>query len=112
MSLISCFDDVRPLWKGPGSPPASLAAPDGFKISPLEADLYSMGGGDLYLKFSHHLYADNENYYVYVPFLISNSAKAKRYGIKINGQTGMLWDKKTKQWGKHLYPEKAEEIQN
>ena len=98
MGIISCFDNVRPVWKEGGYPPYDLATPDGFTVTPSEAHFIANSTGDLPIKWAKDIYADQECYYVYVPSLISNSASAKHYGLKINGQTGEIWDQNTKTW--------------
>jgi hypothetical protein len=66
----------------------SAATPNGFEISPSEA--YRLVTRDIEQKFSWSIYADKKNYFLVqnAPLLITTSANARMYGVRVNGFTG------------------------
>lgn len=70
----------------------SLKTPQGFAITPWEADQMVRSSRRLSLKHVYHLYADDRYYYVLDGYLGSNSFKAISGGIKMDGQSGRILD--------------------
>ena len=72
-------------------PPPDLASPTGFAVTPSEAYSIMMDSGRLSHKHFWACYRDDTHYYIYDMFLKGASAKtAKKYGFKVNGQTGEI----------------------
>jgi len=88
--VASLFNDVHPVWKERGAPSASVLAPRGFNITPSQAYAAARAARRLEEKHIWHLYADSNYYYVHDSFLGSNSALARRFGVRINGRTGAV----------------------
>ena len=91
--ISSCFDDVDPVWIEDTPPPINIEPPNDFKITPYQA--YQRIGSQRLLALKHvwHVYADSKFYYVHDAFLGSNSSMAKKYGVKIDGQTGKIMNR-------------------
>ena len=85
----SLTDRTRQVWDGVGSPPATLAAPNGFRITPAEA--YQIITGGKPQKFSLYIYADRTHYYFapHAPLKIPTSGYARSYGVTVDGMTGV-----------------------
>ncbi len=86
--LASLTDRTRQIWDEYGPPPATLAAPSGFKITPAEA--YTIVAGGQPQKFGLYIYADRTHYYLapHVPLQIPTSGYARMYGILVDGTSG------------------------
>lgn len=121
--LLSPFDGVYPLdsnqgWKYTsdfpactststiaGDWPSSLPTPKGFAISPGDADfLFSslLQNGPLFgYSATRFLYVDSESYYLvgtYPRYVWMCSYNAKRYGTRIHGTTGKVYDPVRQTW--------------
>jgi hypothetical protein len=85
----SLTDRTHRVWDGIGSPPATLAAPGGFRITPAQA--YRIVTEGKPQKFSFYIYADRTHYYFApnAPLKISTSGNARSYGITVDGVTGV-----------------------
>ena len=87
-SLTSMTDDTRKLWGEWGAPPATLAAPSGFRITPAEA--YQIVTKGESLRFALYIYADRTHYYFapHAALRITTSGYARWYGLRVDGITG------------------------
>jgi hypothetical protein len=85
----SLTDRTRQVWDGVGSPPATLAAPSGFRITPAEA--YQIVTEGRPQKFSLYIYADQTHYYFapHAPLTIPTSGYARTYEVTVDGMTGV-----------------------
>ena len=90
ISVRSHFDDVHPLWVKSDIRPENLTSPNDFKISPKQACDIVRKEFALSLKHIWHIYYDSDYYYIHDSFLGSNSARAKRYGARVDGNTGKI----------------------
>lgn len=91
--LVGCVTMPRQfqaVWTQPGSPPAELAAPVGFTISPAQAHNIVREARILSLKHQWSIYADSRNYYVHDTFLGDSPREAFRHGARIDGKTGAI----------------------
>ena len=84
-----CTGDINPVWTGKEKVPRAHPAPEGFKVSPYEANQAVWDTRRLSLKHVWHIYADGSNYYIIDSFLKSNSRIANS-GIIVDGQTGKI----------------------
>lgn len=88
MISVGCHGDMKEVWTGgSGRVPVSAPAPEGFKISPHEAQViaekvYGMR------KTVQHVYADSRYYYIVDGFFGSSRSKASKVGVRVNGKTG------------------------
>jgi len=82
---------VRPVWTG-GSHETLLVsrAPEGFTVSPAEADTIVRQSKILPMKVVYHIYADAQFYYVCDGFFGSGSHAAYRRGVRVDGRTGKI----------------------
>jgi hypothetical protein len=89
--LASLTDRTRQIWGEYGPPPATLAAPKGFKVTPAEA--YMIVAGKERQKFGLYIYADRTHYYLapHVPLQIPTSGYARMYGVQVDGTTGVCF---------------------
>ena len=78
---------VRPLWTKDAVPPADLAAPAGFTVTPAQALATVRDSGTLSLKHYWYVYADSRYYYIDDAFLGSNARTAYHRGRRVDGQT-------------------------
>jgi hypothetical protein len=85
----SLVDGTRQVWDGVGSPPATLAAPGGFRVTPAEAYQFVTAGKPQ--KFSLYIYADRTHYYFapHAPLKIPTSGYVRAYGVTVDGMTGV-----------------------
>lgn len=91
--LIGCATmppQFQAVWTQPGSPPAELATPAGFSISPAEAHNIVRESRLLSLKHHWSIYADSQNYYVHDTFLGNSPREAFRHGVQVDGRTGAI----------------------
>jgi len=74
----------------------------GFKITPNECStivtLYRKEHLNLIKKTVDGYYRDDRYYYVVDSFFGSTASSARKYGIKVNGFTGEVYDNKTQTW--------------
>lgn len=86
--LTSMTDGTRKIWGQWGSPPVTLPAPKGFKVSPAEA--YQIVTGGEALRFALYIFADATHYYFapHAALRITTSGYARWYGIRVDGATG------------------------
>jgi hypothetical protein len=121
--LLSLVDGVHPLdrshgmscsmdWKSGTSTSSfdpewtkSLSTPKGFSISPEKADFIFSSLLDNAWHWgasaTSYLYVDSESYYLIETFpgnVSRCSFNAKRFGVRIHGNTGKVWDPLLKQW--------------
>jgi uncharacterized iron-regulated membrane protein len=87
--MVGCTNDITPVWTGKGNVPREHPTPEGFHISPYEANQAVWEARRLSLKHIWHIYADGSNYYVVDSFLKSNSRIAES-GVIVDGQTGKI----------------------
>jgi len=80
--------DVHPVWTQSAPPPATLPAPNGFAITPLEAYQEVALHGQVW-----HVYADESNYYLLHVTSDSNGILALKKGTRLSGDTGLILDK-------------------
>jgi hypothetical protein len=86
--ITSMTDGTRKVWGQWGPPPATLAAPKGFKVTPAEA--YQIVTGGEGLRFALYIFADSTHYYFapHAALRITTSGYARWYGIRVDGVTG------------------------
>ena len=86
--LTSMTDGTRKLWGEWGPPPATLATPSGFKVTPAEA--YQIATKGESLRFALCIYADRTHYYFapHAALRITTSGYARWYGLRVDGITG------------------------
>jgi hypothetical protein len=86
--ITSLTDGTRKVWGQWGPPPATLAAPNGFKVTPTEAYQIATGGEEL--RFALYIFADRTHYYFapHAALRITTSGYARRYGLRVDGMTG------------------------
>lgn len=82
--------DFRAVWTGRTAPPADLAAPAGFMVSPAQAYAAVWDARVLSLKHDWNLYADSRYYYVHDAFFGESARRAFIQGVRIDGQTGKI----------------------
>ena len=82
--------DVRAVWTEKTPPPADLAAPAGFGITPAKAYSVVFDSRALSLKHIWYVYADSRYYYVHDTFLGDSPRRAFAQGVRIDGQTGEI----------------------
>jgi hypothetical protein len=93
LALVGCATlppQFQAVWTQPGSPPAELAAPAGFTISPAQAHNIVREAQILSLKHHWSIYADSQNYYVHDTFLGDSPREAFRHGVRVDGKTGAI----------------------
>ncbi|HEY1084401.1 MAG TPA: hypothetical protein VGE29_19190 [Prosthecobacter sp.] len=83
-------EQLQPVWLGEREPPASLAAPAGFAVSPAQAFETVRQSRIISLKHVWHVYADSRCYYVHDAFLGTSAGHAKNQGVRVDGQTGQI----------------------
>jgi hypothetical protein len=85
----SINDHTHQLWDEYEEPPSSLAAPEGFTITPAQAYQIVTHGDPQ--KFAWYVYADQTNYYLvkHAPLLIPTSGYARKYGAQVDGRSGL-----------------------
>lgn len=110
MSVLSCFDAVHPVWTEDSRAPIDLPPPEGFTVTPAEAEAIVVQSRRLCLKHIWHVYADAECYFVHDAFFFSNSARAARQGVRVHGKTGDIWDRQTKAWIPSAYVSAKQEL--
>jgi hypothetical protein len=91
--LVGCAtmpQQFQAVWTQPGSPPAELAAPVGFTISPAQAHNIVREARILSLKHQWSIYADSQNYCVHDTFLGDSPREAFRHGVRVDGKTGVI----------------------
>ena len=81
-------DGTRKIWGEWGPPPAALAAPSGFSVTPAEAYQIATRGEEL--RFALYIYADRTHYYFapHAAMRLTTSGYARRYGLQVDGTTG------------------------
>ena len=86
--LASLGDDTRRLWDQTKPPSETVAAPDGFTVTPAQA--YAVVTGGRPQKFAWYIYADSTSYYLveHAPLLAPTSGYARKYGVQIDGRSG------------------------
>ena len=83
-----CHGDMKEVWTGgSGRVSASVPAPEGFKISPHEAQVIAEKEYGM-RKTVQHVYADSKYYYIVDGFFGSNRSKASKVGVRVDGKTG------------------------
>jgi hypothetical protein len=86
--IVSCHGTVKAVWTGgSGRVPLSCPAPEGFTISPQEAQAIVEKRFGV-SKTVMHIYADSRDYYVVSGFFGSDNSKAAKSGVRVNGKTG------------------------
>jgi len=93
LALASCAvapGGIRPLWTESTPPPANLAAPAGFTVTPAQAMRRAAASGLITRKYPWHLYADSTYYYVHDTSLGEAPYQAFIHGIKVDGRTGRV----------------------
>jgi hypothetical protein len=93
LALVGCATmppQFQAVWTQPGSPPAELAAPTGFIISPAQAHDAVRAARILSQKHQWSIYADAQNYYVHDTFLGNSPREAFRHGVRVDGKTGAI----------------------
>jgi hypothetical protein len=80
--------DLHAVWTETTPPPADLAAPGGFAITPSKAYSVVFDSRALSLKHVWQIYADSHYYYVHDTFLGDSRHRAFAQGVRIDGQTG------------------------
>jgi hypothetical protein len=85
---LGCHGDMKEVWaEGSGRVPASAPAPEGFKISPHEAQVVAEKEYGM-RKTIQHVYANSQYYYIVDGFFGSSRSKASKVGVRVNGKTG------------------------
>jgi hypothetical protein len=88
MMLAGCHGEIREVWTGSsGRVPSSAPSVEGFKISPLEAQVIAEKQFGM-RKTVQHIYADSRYYYIVDGFFGSNASKAAKAGMRLDGRTG------------------------
>ncbi len=82
--------DLRAVWMEKTAPPADLAAPTGFVVTPSKAYSVVLDSRALSMKHVWHVYADSRYYYVHDTFLGDSPSRAYAQGVGIDGQTGEI----------------------
>ncbi len=93
VALVGCAvapGGIRPVWTESSPPPAGLAAPAGFTITPARALGVARGSGLLSSHQECHIYADSQYYYVLDTFFGKAPYQAVVHGIRVNGKTGKI----------------------
>jgi hypothetical protein len=79
------------VWTKQGWPPPETPTPNGFKVSPSEAFKVVAESKKLSLKHRWICFRDDKHYYIADVFGKSADAKtAAKYGVKVNGATGVI----------------------
>ena len=81
--------NTTPIWVGQQRVPLNYPTPQGFKITPHEAELQVWNARRLSLKHIWHIYSDGSDYHIVDSFLGSNTKQAKG-GVIVDGQTGRI----------------------
>jgi hypothetical protein len=86
--VTSMTDGTRKVWDQWGPPPATLAAPSGFRVTPTEAYQIVTRGEEL--RFALYIFADRTHYYFapHAALRITTSGYARMYGLQVDGMTG------------------------
>jgi hypothetical protein len=82
--------DLQAVWTEKAPPPADIAAPAGFAITPSKAYSVVFDSRALSLKHVWHVYADSRYYYVHDAFLGDSPRRAFAQGVRVDGQTGEI----------------------
>ena len=93
VALVGCAvapGGIRPVWTASSPPPASLAAPAGFSITPARALGVARGSGLLSSRNESYIYADSEYYYVQDTFFGKAPYQALIHGVRVDGKTGKI----------------------
>jgi len=76
---------------------AKLASPEGFTVTPTQAnDIRTTRHGNSIA--THHIYYSEDSYYICDAFFGSKERKAVTRGTRINGNTGAIYNNKTNSW--------------
>ena len=81
-------------YLGDSNNAGTISTPEGFGISPEEADQIRIKQKNNSIAV-HHIYADDKNYYICDGFFGSKTGKAVRTGLVIDGKTGDIVDRET-----------------
>jgi hypothetical protein len=82
--------DLEQVWIGE-APPTSMAAPDGFMVSPYDAYRAVVDSRRISQKHRWAFFRDDEHYYVMDTFTTKGTAKnAQRLGVRVNGRSGQV----------------------
>jgi hypothetical protein len=88
LMIVGCHGDIHAVWNDDsGRVPVSARAPDGFKITPHDAQVIAEKELGM-RKTIQHIYADSKYYYIVDGFLGSNASKAAKTGYRVDGRTG------------------------
>jgi len=76
---------------------ANLASPEGFTVTPTQAnDIRTARHGNSIA--IQHIYYSEDSYYICDAFFGSKERKAITRGTRINGNTGAIYNNKTNSW--------------
>ena len=79
------------VWKTAGWPPAEMAAPEGFRVTPREAYRVVAESHRLSLKHKWVCFRDRNYYYIADAFGEDGRAKtAAKQGVRVNGMSGAI----------------------
>jgi len=90
MGCSSIPREFHVVWSKPLAPPADLATPAGFSVTPAQAYSQVLATKNLSLKHIWHVYADADYYYVYDTFQGTGQRRAYNQGIKVDGKNGVI----------------------
>ena len=93
-TAVGCPAPAGVTYLGDSNNVDAVATPNGFEITPKEAEQIRIqhAGNSIAV---HHIYADDSNYYICDGFLGSKAAKAVKSGLVINGKTGDVVDRES-----------------
>ena len=80
---------IRKVWDG-STPPANLAAPSGFTVTPAQAARVARGSNAISLKSKWTIYADSKYYYFHDAFFGDEPYRAYVNGLRVDGRTGRV----------------------